>query len=129
MNKQLLTLGIILSLGTIGCAGFGVQQGSSLTAQIQNEQGLDEFWSSSEDAPTQGLESPRYADQALGGLWHGNVEAPDGVRDDGSARKTNQGDLWNPASVTRSWEINEGSKRTPSRGLLFGDSSSGGIWY
>jgi len=55
MSKQLLTLGIVLSLGTAGCAGFGLQQGSSLSAQLQQERGLDSLWSSSEEAPTGGL--------------------------------------------------------------------------
>jgi len=129
MNNQLLTLGIVLSLGTIGCAGFGVQQGSSLSAQFRNDQGLDGLWRSTEDAPTQGLESAQYADQGLGGLWNESADGPDGVRDDGSAHTRNQGDLWNPASVTRSWEIHEGSEAAPSPGLLFGDSSRGGLWY
>jgi len=129
MNRQLLTLGIVLSLGTIGCAGFGVQQGSSLNAQLQHEQGLDELWSATENVPTQGLDTPRYVDQSLGALWNGNVEGPDGVRDDGSARTPNQGDLWNPASVARSWEITERTETKPSRGLLFGASSGREIWY
>ena len=51
------------------------------------------------------------------------------LRDDGSVQTPNQGDLWNPASVSRSWEVNEGRKASPLGGLLFGESSGGGIWY
>jgi hypothetical protein len=69
MNKSLLTLGIVLSLGTVGCAGFGVQQGSSRTAHAQTEPGLDHLWVAREEAPTQGLEAGPYAEQGLDGLW------------------------------------------------------------
>ena len=129
MNKSLLTIGIILSLGTVGCAGFGVQQSSSLGSQFQKQQGLDELWSSSEEAPTQGLETPRYADQSLGDLWNEEVEGLEAVRGDDASQSSGAGDLWNPASVSRSWETNRGTAKTPSRSLLFGDSTAGGIWY
>lgn len=129
MNRSVLTLGIILSLGTVGCAGFGVQQSSSLGAQLQKERGLDELWSSTEEAPTQGLEAPRYAEQGLSNLWNDRVTGVETVGDDGSVQTPNRGDLWNPAAVSRSWEINEGRKASPLGGLLFGDSSGGGIWY
>lgn len=129
MNKQLLTLGIILSLGTVGCAGFGVQQSSSLTSQFQKQQGIDALWSSTEEVPGQGLETPRYADQSLGDLWNDGVEGLEAARGDDSAQSRTGGDLWNPASVTRSWETNRGETGTPSRGLLFGASSGGGIRY
>ncbi|MGB5265259.1 MAG: hypothetical protein WBN30_01645 [Polyangiales bacterium] len=129
MNKPLLTLGIILSLGTVGCAGFGVQQSSSLSSQFQKQQGLDELWSATEQAPAKGLETPRYADQSLGDLWNEGVEDLEAVRGDVSPQSRTGGDLWNPASVSRSWETTRGETGTPSRSLLFGDSSSGGIWY
>ncbi len=129
MNKPLLTLGIILSLGTVGCAGFGVQQSSSLSSQFQKQQGLDELWSATEEAPAQGLETPRYADQSLDDLWNEGVEDLEAVRGDDSPQSRTGGDLWNPASVSRSWESKRGETRAPSRSLLFGDSSSGGIWY
>ena len=129
MNKPLLTLGIILSLGTVGCAGFGVQQSSSLSSQFQKQQGLDELWSAAEQAPAQGLETPRYADQSLGDLWNEGVEDLEAVRGDDSPQSRTGGDLWNPASVSRSWETTRGETGTPSRSLLFGDSSSSGIWY
>ncbi|MBT8469718.1 MAG: hypothetical protein HKN10_00590 [Myxococcales bacterium] len=129
MNKPLITLGILLSLGTVGCAGFGVQQSSSLSSQLQKQQGLDGLWSATEQAPGQGLETPRYADQSLGDLWNGDVESIEAVRGDDLPQGRTGGDLWNPASVTRSWETGPSEPRTPSRSLLFGDSSNGGIWY
>jgi hypothetical protein len=97
MSKQLLTLGIILSLGTVGCAGFGVQQGSSLTARLQHEQGLDNLWSSSEPAPTEGLDAPAYADQGLGNLWVSteHTETAGGERRFYTNR--NLGNLWSSA--------------------------------
>jgi hypothetical protein len=129
MNKPLLTLGIILSLGTVGCAGFGVQQTSSLSSQFRKQQGLDGLWSATEQAPGQGLETPRYADQSLGELWNEGVEAVEAVRGDDPSQPRTGGDLWNPASVTRSWETDRGETQAPSRSLLFGDSSGGGIHY
>jgi len=129
MNKPLLTLGIILSLGTVGCAGFGIQQSSSLSSQFQKQQGLDGLWSATERAPAQGLETPRYADQSLGELWNEGVEGVEAVRGDDSQHRRTGGDLWNPASVTRSWETNRRETQTPSRSLLFGDWSGGEIRY
>jgi len=129
MNKSLLTVGIILSLGTVGCAGFGVQQTSSLSGQFQNQRGLDGLWSATEQAPSQGLETPRYADQSLGELWNEEVEGVETVRGDDPSQRRTGGDLWNPADVTRSWESSRGETETPSRGLLFGESANGGIWY
>jgi len=129
MNKPLLTLGIILSLGTVGCSGFGVQQTSSLGSQFQKQQGLDELWSSTEQAPAQGLETPRYADQSLGDLWSEGVEGLEAVRGGESQQPSTSGDLWNPASVTRSWETHRGQTGTPPRSLLFGDSAGGRIRY
>jgi hypothetical protein len=75
MNKSLLTIGILLSLSTAGCAGMGVQHGSSLHASVQQEPGLDSLWLARKKAPVQGLEAPAYAEQALGGLWDAR-EAP-----------------------------------------------------
>lgn len=129
MNKSVLSIGIVLSLGTAGCAGFGLQQSSSLGAQYQQERGVDPLWTASEQAPARGLETPRYAQQSLGGLWDRGVEAPEGALDDSSAQRSTGGDLWNPASVSRSWEISEEPNRTPSRGILFGESVQDGIWY
>jgi hypothetical protein len=97
MSKQLLTLGIILSLGTVGCAGFGVQKGSTLTARLQSEQALDELWSSSDPAPTKGLDAPAYAEQGLGNLWISteNTDAAGGERR--FYTKHNLGNLWSSA--------------------------------
>lgn len=128
MNKSLLSIGIILSLGTVGCAGFGLQQSSSLGTQYQQDRGVDALWTASEEAPAQGLETPRYAQQSLGGLWNEGVDRPEGVRDDASSQTPKRGDLWNPASVSRSWELNESGERDPLRGLLFGETRDG-IWY
>lgn len=98
MSKQLLTLGIVLSLGTVGCAGFGVQQGSSLTAQFQNERGLDNLWTSREETPGAGLEAPLYADQGLGDLWspqENGHEAEASGGDQGFYVTQRLGNLWN----------------------------------
>jgi hypothetical protein len=102
MNKSLLTIGIILSLGTVGCAGFGAQHNSSLTAQYRAERGVDDLWAANEEAPIS-AETLLYADQKLGTLWEAKTEAPDGIADPTSPSKRG-GDLWNPPSVSRSWE-------------------------
>jgi hypothetical protein len=125
MNKSLLTIGIVLSLGTVGCAGFGVQQASSLTAQLHGERGVDSLWSATEPGPSQGLETPRYADQALGDLWT-SAESADSARELETKQNRGVGDLWNPSSVTRSWEI---SNDAPSTTRTFGGSSPAGVWY
>lgn len=123
MSKQTLTLGIVLSLGVAGCAGVGVQQASSLTAEVQRQQGLDSLWSSTEQPPTQSFEGPRYAEQGLGDLWTTRVEEPVVVPDAGSHDRRTRGDLWNPASVTGSWEINTKELQIrPSMRLSFRDS-------
>jgi hypothetical protein len=75
MNKQTLTFTILLALGTTGCAGFALEQGSSLSAQLQQNQGLDKLWSSAERASAQGLEAPLYAEQELGDLWNPGEQA------------------------------------------------------
>ena len=97
MSKQLLTLGIILSLGTVGCAGFGVQQGSSLTARLQSEQGLDNLWSSSEPAPTEGFDAPAYADQGLGNLWISTEHRETAGGERRFYANQNLGNLWSSA--------------------------------
>jgi hypothetical protein len=102
MNKSLLTIGIILSLGTVGCAGFGVQHNSSLTAQYRAERGVDDLWAEQEPVYSS-AEAPLYAEQELGDLWEARQSQPATVLDPGYDRERG-GDLWNPASVTRSWE-------------------------
>ena len=124
MNKPLLTIGILLSLGTIGCAGVGVQPSSSLTAQFQNRtgQGLDELWGESEEFSRQGLQSPSYAG-TLGNLW---MVTPQPIHSAGAVAKTpsgSLGDLWNPSSVTRHWATEaDPAYAAPSDGLLLSDN-------
>lgn len=123
MSKQVLALGIVLSLGVAGCAGVGVQQGSSVTAQARQQQGLDNLWSPTEQVPTQSFETPRYADQRLGGLWSTRVEEPAGVHENGSYEERTRGDLWNSARVTHGWDGNTRERQNgPSMGLSFRDS-------
>jgi hypothetical protein len=124
MNHSLLSIGIILSFGTVGCAGLGVQHNSSLTGQYRAERGLDNLWSATDEAPGKGAETPLYAEQSLGDLWDSAVESPDGVADSGY-QSGRGGDLWNPASVTRSWESSTEPKRP---GYRLGESSSS-LWY
>ena len=97
MNKQLLTIGIVLSLGTVGCAGFGVQQGSSLTAQFGNEQGLDDLWYTTKEAPTKGVDAPAYAEQGLGNLWNPSEKANTSGGVIGSYADQSLGNLWHSA--------------------------------
>jgi hypothetical protein len=106
MNKPLLTTGILLSLGTIGCAGVGLQPSSSLTAQFQNRtgQGVDELWDESEEAPRQGLQSPHYAG-GLGSLWMVTPQPANSAEAAAKTPSSSLGDLWNPSSVTRHWAI------------------------
>ena len=129
MNKSVLSIGIVLSLGTVGCAGFGVPQSSSLAAQYQQERGVDPLWTATEERPGQGLEKPRYAQQGVGALWYESVEAPEGVLEGSAADAPKGSDLWNPASVSRSWETSDEPDRAPSRGFLFGETLRDGIWY
>ncbi|UCH28115.1 MAG: hypothetical protein JSV06_07395 [Myxococcales bacterium] len=125
MNKSLLTIGIILSLGTVGCAGFGVQHSSSLAGPTKAERGIDTLWETSEEAPTQDAEVQLYAEQELGTLWDSRTDSPIGVIEneyDGGQG----GDLWNPADVSRPWE--SGDEQTSS-GNRFSQTSSRGLWY
>lgn len=127
MNMQLLSLGIILSLSTVGCAGFGVQQSSSLSGQIRQEQGLDSLWAAEEQPSAGGLEAPRYANQSVLDLWDGAEQAPAGAADPGYYRSRSGGDLWSPASVSRPWESESSTWDGRERGLgaqFFSDFSS-----
>ena len=118
MNKSLLTIGIILSLGTVGCAGFGVQHNSSLTAQYRAERGVDDLWA--EEAPVHAsAEPPLYAEQELGDLWDAPRTEAATVLDPDSDRARG-GDLWNPASVTRSWEP---ASSPETKGYRFGQTA------
>ena len=127
MNKQLLSLGIILSLGTVGCAGFGVQQSSSLTGQIRQDQGLDNLWAAEEQPSAGGLEAPRYANRSVLDLWDGAEPAPEGAADPGYSQSRSGGDLWNSASVSRPWDGESSTRVRRDRGLsaqLFSDFST-----
>jgi hypothetical protein len=129
MNKQVLTLGIILSLGSVGCAGLGSSQSSTLPAQVRSEQGLDQLWFAAPRPASEGLETPRYADQGLGTLWGDGAALPEPLGVQGSREEVNGGDLWNPASVVRSWETRQGADSQPPRGPLRSGRSVLRIWY
>lgn len=107
MNKPLLTIGILLSFGTVGCAGLGTQHASTLGAQLGEERGLGSLWTSGEAPAQQALEPTGYAGRALG-LWDRDERGPTPEADRGYYQSRSGGDLWNPASVSRSWD------RTPS---------------
>ncbi len=128
MNKSILTIGIVLSLGTVGCAGFGVQQGSAVTAHLHQERGVDGLWIATEATPYQGTDdTPRYADQTLGGLWNSDAEGADPALQTESNYGRGLGDLWNSSSVTRSWDINSGAEPAPA-GALFSGSAAARNW-
>jgi hypothetical protein len=74
-----------------------VQQGSSLTVQFHNEQGLENLWTPSEGAPTEGFEAPAYAEQGLGDLWHESEPAETSGVDRGIYANRTLGNLWNSA--------------------------------
>lgn len=95
MSKPAITLGIVLSLGLAGCAGFSVQQGSSLSSPLAETRGVEPLWDAVEAKPTQSLEAPRYADQHLDGLW----------------------DEYRPEPI-------ETGKDDPEQGVLFGEQLS-----
>mgnify|MGYP001817341069 FL=1 len=96
MNKSLISIGIILSLGSVGCAGLSMSSPSVLSSQLRAERGVDSLWISSEESTPQGAEPPLYAEQELGELWD-EVESAEpsvaGVRYDSQR----DGDLWNSA--------------------------------
>ena len=76
MGKPLLIVGLVLSLGSVGCAGFGLHQSSSLGGRARPEQGLDELWLDEERDPARGIEPRFYAEQELGDLWSSAEEDP-----------------------------------------------------
>ena len=123
MNQPLLSIGIILALGSVGCAGLGVQHNSSFTAQHRAQRGVDDLWAEAGPAPT-GADTPLYSEQVLGDLWDPGRETPMGVVDSGYDEERGA-DLWNPASVTRSWE----SENAPSGKAYRFSKSSGRSWY
>lgn len=125
MSKQLVIIGIILSLGTVGCAGLGSQQASSLTAQARQERGLDNLWMPSKSARTGGLEPTHYAGEGLGTLWEPrDAPSPGPVADPAYYERRSGGDLWNPASVARSWETRPTTTlERPTQGRISGRTS------
>lgn len=96
MNHSALSIATLIAIGISGCASAGVHQTSSLppagsAAAIGYAAAeLDPLWSA--EAPVSGGLQHRLANDAVGS------------------------DLWNPAEVARSWEV-EPSKPEP-RGLL-----------
>ena len=71
MGKSTWTIiGLVLSFGTVGCSGFGIQQSSSLGGQVRQEQRLDDLWMHQEHDPTRGIDPHLYAEQELGDLWN-----------------------------------------------------------
>jgi hypothetical protein len=124
MNNQRLTIGILLSLASVGCAGLGAQPASSLAAQLQNRtgQGVDALWDQAAVTPRQGLESPHYA-AGLGNLWIPVSEPVGAVTEAPKTPSASLGDLWNPSSVTRPWVTNASQADADLRGTrLFGDN-------
>ncbi len=124
MNKSLLRFGIILALGSAGCAGFGIQHASSLSERYNTaELGVDSLWEASESQPTQSREIELYAEQSLGSLWDSEARRERTV---GQASRASQGsDLWNPATVSRPWEADEAVEEGRDRAGV----SSSGLWY
>ena len=123
MNQSLLTLGIVLSLGSVGCAGFGLQSSSSLSSAHRAERGVDGLWEAA-PAAASSAEAPRYAEQGLGDLWESGADEPLGEVDAGYDAERGS-DLWNPASVTRSWEPDEAQDGAAYRF----SRSTGTLWY
>ena len=123
MNSSLLTIGIILALGSVGCAGLGIQHSSSLTPQYRADRGVEELWWTAPSTSYEGLEPRIYAEQELNALWDPTEHAPP------QPAESSQGpgavsDLWNPAS-SRGWKArSEGS----SSGYELSRSARG-LWY
>ena len=98
MSKSLLTLGIILSLGTVGCASVGVPQGTSYASVRDSDRGVDTLWQADPTASRAGVA---------------------GVVDGASG--TERADLWNPAPRTEPARADE----RPKGGLYVSNPSSG----
>ena len=70
MNKQLLTIGIVLSFATAACTGFGVQTGPTVAGQFAEEQGLGNLWSeTTNEKPEQAMQLELRDDSELADLW------------------------------------------------------------
>jgi|GEM_PF-2166121 len=99
MNKQARTLGIILALGTTGCAGFGLQRGSNLSPPFLTQNGLDSLWSSPQPLAAPGLEPSPYAEQELGELWNGGEKTAESAEQDRFVEGRTLENLWLSTSV------------------------------
>ena len=119
MDTARYALGLALVLGFAGCAGFGVQQGSSLADSYGSAQDLDGLWVAPEEAPAGGGETRLYAEQELGELWEAPYEEGAGVTRVGYQQRGS--DLWNAPSETTGGE--QPAPRLPR--YLFGQSSGG----
>ena len=70
MNKQLLTIGIVLSFATAACTGFGVQTGPTVAGQFVEEQGLGNLWSETAAEPQEhAMQVELRDDSELADLW------------------------------------------------------------
>ena len=82
MNKQVLTLGIVLSFAT-ACSGLSVQTGPTLTSHMVEEQGLGSLWSETTDpAPVGVMRADVRNDTKLADLW---VKADNGSNRNGDS--------------------------------------------
>lgn len=92
MKKSILNTAILLSVGTFGCAGWGVQQTPAFATAERTDPGS----------------------RGLGPLWEGSRESQDnpmsGVTQSGS--RIRGADLWNPAPVIRSDTAGSASSRS-----------------
>ena len=58
---------------------------------------LDNLWIAREEAPTEGLDAPAYAEQGLGALWNTHEKAKTSGGVIGSYAHRSLGNLWNSA--------------------------------
>ena len=84
MNKSIVTIATILSLGTIGCAGVGTQYAGTSSASR--------------------AASVQYVGGGLGTLWESNSSRSAGLEQQVAVRHVGA-DRWVPASVARVSEI------------------------
>ncbi len=96
MNHTALSIATVIALGMGGCASAGVHPASSLP--------------SADSVATRG-----YAPAELDPLWSGQAPVSRGLQQTLASESVGS-DLWNPAEVARSWEV-EPSKPEP-RGLF-----------
>jgi len=101
MNKSILTITAILSLGTVGCAGVGTH------TQV-----------ASTDNPPPGASLQYAAGGGLGSLWDSPAERPSGLEQRVALDAASKSDLWTPAStsVAPSW-AHDPAKTDPKAAL------------